>query len=475
MARSGFLLCEPLLLAVVVFAACLFGIYTRPLGFLATIWPANAIMLGLLLRRPAMRRAYSWLLAAFAYVAADLLTGSDLPKALLLNGANIVGVGTAYLVSVRFSESVLRLRHPSSLLYIATSAAAGAAASGVIGGIANPIMFNGSVISGWSFWFATEFVNYVAILPVILSAPPFRSINRTDKRFALIASSRHALPILALVLSAVAVIVIGGPGAIAFPVPALLWCGLAYPVFPATLLTLLFGLWSLAVISNGYLPRVPGPFDETALVSVRLAASLIALGPIMLSIVMQNRNGLLARLHHLATHDQLTGTFNRHAFHESAQRLIAVQSKPVAVFMIDLDHFKAVNDSHGHAAGDEVLVSCAERVRDCLRPCDAFGRIGGEEFAAVIVDCPEAKAAGVAERIRNAIAGEPVLLADGGLLTVTVSIGVAVSADISSASFERLLATADVALYSAKSKGRDRVELSNCDVPALIPRTADLR
>lgn len=463
--RAGRAVYEPLILAAVVFAACLFGIHTRPLGFLASVWPANALMLGLVLRRPAMSSSSGWLAAGGAYIAADLLTGSTLAKAFLLSSANLMGIAAAYATCIHLPGARLRLEHPASVLHIAFASAVGAAAAGIVGGVTNPILFNGSVLAGWGFWFATEFVNYVAILPVLLSAPKLAEVLPRWRDMLSVISQRPALPALALLVSFVAAMIIGGPGAIAFPVPALLWCGLVYPVFSTTILTLFFGLWSLAIISSTYLPGPQGPYDEAALISVRLAASLIALGPIMLAVVMQSRKELLSKLQHLVTHDQLTGAATRHAFYESARK-IAHRNTPLAVLMIDLDHFKEVNDNYGHAAGDEVLVSFAQRVRTCLRPGDAFGRLGGEEFAVVIPQCPSPDAVRIAERIREVVAETPVRLNDGRLITLTASLGLALSPDAEDLSIEDLLTNADSALYRAKARGRDRLEVSEMTATA---------
>jgi len=126
-------LSAPLLLTVSIFLACLFGIYTRPVGFLATLWPANAIMLGLLIRRPQSGSVLGWCGAAMAYMAADLLTGASLPKAVLLNSANLIGVAAAYLVYSRFPPDVVRLKEPASMLCLLVSASAGGVAAGIIG------------------------------------------------------------------------------------------------------------------------------------------------------------------------------------------------------------------------------------------------------------------------------------------------------------------------------------------------------
>jgi PAS domain S-box-containing protein len=291
---------DPLLLGVVIFFACLFGIYTRPVGFLATLWPANAIMLGFLLRRPGAARASGWLFAAAAYLAADLLTGADLAKAVLLNLANIIGVGTAYIVCSRLPADAIRLRQPSSMLYVALAAAAGACAAGIAGSIANPILFGDRPMTAGLQWFATEFINYIAILPVILSWPasgklsfPFGKAVADDAGSARPSPLYAALPVLALVLSCVTALLVGGPGAVAFPVPALLWCGLTYAVFPTAVLGLLFGCGSLIAISAGYFSNAMGAPDAMPLVAIRLGASLITLAPVTLATVMQSRTELI--------------------------------------------------------------------------------------------------------------------------------------------------------------------------------------
>jgi diguanylate cyclase (GGDEF)-like protein/PAS domain S-box-containing protein len=161
-----------------------------------------------------------------------------------------------------------------------------------------------------------------------------------------------------------------------------------------------------------------------------------------------------------ATQDPLTGIANRGYFMERAQLEWARASRyhhGVAVLMLDLDHFKRVNDTHGHDAGDVVLRGFAERVRKEMRGTDLFGRLGGEEFALLAPEDPDRPALNeLAERLRLSIARTPFALPDGGALTVTVSIGVAMS-DADTASFERLLKRADEALYAAKAAGRNQV------------------
>jgi diguanylate cyclase (GGDEF)-like protein len=164
--------------------------------------------------------------------------------------------------------------------------------------------------------------------------------------------------------------------------------------------------------------------------------------------------GLLA-----ARTDPLTGIANRTAFLEIADNILERcrrNAVPVSVVMFDLDHFKRINDRHGHATGDEVIRSFCEVARTSLRPNDAFGRIGGEEFAVMLAGCGIEAAFVRAERIRIAFA-ETSRFARGRQVRATLSAGVAGSATATE-TVDELLEHADAALYRAKSDGRDCVK-----------------
>lgn len=447
-----------------VFLACLLGIYTRPIGFMAMIWPANAIMLGMLLRVKGSATVLGWISATAAFIAADMLGGSSLPKTLLLTSANLLGIATSYLVCSRLSSEMISLRHPTSMLYVVFISGVAASIAGVMGAIANPILFDGSAISGWTFWFATEFANYLAILPVILTIPAVRTWAAGLVKLRSLTSIRSIAPVATFALSCLIATLVGGPGAIAFPVPALLWCGLVYSVFPTAMLTLIFGGWSLSIATIQYLPITAGVLDQNTLVSIRLGTSLIALSPIMVASVMTSRNELLSKFRDLANHDQLTGAKNRHAFFKHAQRILDGKAQPVTALVIDIDHFKSVNDTYGHPVGDEVLAAFTARVSNCLRPDDVLGRLGGEEFAVLVADCPLPNAVALTERLLDAVGGTPVALRDGRSIKITASIGIAISAAMNRISLDQILAEADAAMYNAKNNGRNRAEHSvPCD------------
>ena len=168
-----------------------------------------------------------------------------------------------------------------------------------------------------------------------------------------------------------------------------------------------------------------------------------------------------AALRHQATHDHLTGLWNRAMILEELGRTLPRTidgNQPFAVAIVDLDHFKQINDTHGHTGGDTVLREAAGRLRAILRDYDSIGRYGGEEFLVLLPGCDAAAAADIAERARAAVAAAPVDI-DGAPVPVTASIGVAsVSTHIEPAV---LVDAADAALYRAKDGGRNRVELGD--------------
>lgn len=167
------------------------------------------------------------------------------------------------------------------------------------------------------------------------------------------------------------------------------------------------------------------------------------------------------QLRHQATHDTLTGVLNRAqilaVLDREMEGALAAQL-PLSILMLDLDFFRRVNEQFGHLGGDEVLRAVAARVRCALRPGDAVGRYGGEEFLIVLPGCDVEKSAACAERIRRAIASDPVSH-DHFQVAVTASFGVTAFHPGSDTDQRQVIARADRALYRAKRKGKNRVEV----------------
>lgn len=160
-----------------------------------------------------------------------------------------------------------------------------------------------------------------------------------------------------------------------------------------------------------------------------------------------------------ATQDLLTGVWNRRAILQALHSELARASRqqlPVGVILADLDHFKSINDMHGHAAGDAVLREAASRMGSALRPYDRLGRYGGEEFLIVAPGCDTQNLIGVAERLRLALLASPVQTGSGSI-HISGSFGVVSSPRGTDADAEVLIHSADKALYQAKDLGRNCV------------------
>lgn len=178
-----------------------------------------------------------------------------------------------------------------------------------------------------------------------------------------------------------------------------------------------------------------------------------------------------AALHAQATRDAVTGLWNRSAILDVAERGLRRarhQGSPFAVVLADLDWFKDINDAYGHQAGDRALYETARRMQSLVRPHDAVGRWGGEEFLIVLPDCDLAEAAALAERLRAGLEAEEIRPAEAPPVSLTSSFGVAALGPGESLSAEALVRAADHALYRAKRRGRNRVEVAEPEAPVPV-------
>lgn len=240
-----------------------------------------------------------------------------------------------------------------------------------------------------------------------------------------------------------------------------------------SLVTILVGVLTIGRIMRGSVDRLVEGAERFAggdrehRIEVRVPPELHRVAQEFNRMIGRIRESELA-LSDLARRDALTQLYNRRAFDEALEEVTARMKRfgePTSLLTLDLDHFKRINDAHGHAAGDETLRSVARTLTSALRPFDRAYRIGGEEFS-VLLPGTEASAAGiVAERLRQAMETQAVS-ADGEEIEVTVSIGVATfSEDLET---QTVLEAADAALYRAKEGGRNRIVVDGeSDPPTL--------
>ena len=281
-----------LVLGGAVLASAILGILLRPVGNLSAFWPANAVLLGLLVRFPRLARAGGWAAAAVAFVLADAATGSSWTKAGLLTLCNMVGAAVGYVFMARLTPKDRLLERPAALVSVMLIVLAASTVTSVFGGLVNVLLFHGGPARGFFIWLATELANYIVILPIVLTFPGptalkrwFIGLIRTPPKLS------AAAPLITYVVCLAMVPMVGGPGALAFPVPSLLWCALTYGLAASALLTLSFAVWTLVILSmtTASLTHLSG----LELVSLRLGVMLVALAPITVASAMAERNELL--------------------------------------------------------------------------------------------------------------------------------------------------------------------------------------
>ena len=179
----------------------------------------------------------------------------------------------------------------------------------------------------------------------------------------------------------------------------------------------------------------------------------------------------------LSSRDALTTLANRRQFEIEVGRelaRVARAGEAALVLMVDIDHFKSVNDTHGHAAGDEVIKAVALALLDCVRPMDTVARLGGEEFAIILPNCPADFGQTVAERIRARVEGLAVEMATGRVVSVTISLGGAFAPPWVRSTASLWIDRADQQLYRAKTSGRNRACLEQPAVPQVSAEEKNL-
>ncbi|MER5837794.1 GGDEF domain-containing protein [Streptomyces sp. NPDC002130] len=240
--------------------------------------------------------------------------------------------------------------------------------------------------------------------------------------------------------------------------PALVTAALLTNVFVTSVLTAVSTAWTLVLTADGHLGLSSEGVSPVS-ASVQIGLSLLAVAPIAVACVILERRRALEALTQAVTHDDLTGALRRDEFLRRGGSVTGAtdprrhSGRPVSVLMMDLDHFKMVNDNLGHRAGDTALVSFADQVRRNLDDKHLFARLGGEEFVVLMAGVDLAGATETAEMIRRAQAESSSAVL--GELGPTVSIGVACS-PAGGAELTQLVDCADEALYRAKKLDRNR-------------------
>ena len=298
-ARTGFLL-QLVILSALVFAFSLIGIWSRPIGALAALWPANAVLLAYLTRVGLSKSVTAYLFSWLSFIAADMVTGSSFAMASLLTLGNLMSVGAGVLYLNLCSQGRIDLSDRSAMFHIILTALIAANAGGLMGMFASPLFFDDTVLTGYLHWSVTEFVNYIAFLPVLFAIP----ITRVDRmRFwQREISFRHSLPGLITILLTLLVINLNNLNALVLPLLGLLWCAFVYSTFSTAVLTLFYCLQALLIVSGIFSIGVEDLANWVDLMLVRASISAVALVPIAVSLYIQTTRSNVEELSYSVNH-----------------------------------------------------------------------------------------------------------------------------------------------------------------------------
>jgi diguanylate cyclase (GGDEF)-like protein len=445
---------------VVLFASAL-GLASKH-AFSVSFWPANGVLAGLMIRRPQLHRFAGWIGAGVGFVAADVMFDRTLTLAALFAATNLFGTWAATTLLLRLDARDLQLRRVHSVSRIFACLVPASFAAAVGGAVLVKVQFGGSALQALLTWPASELVNYLIILPAMLSLSAPNSEATSPVPGPTRVRRRHMWPVAALATSCLVAVVFDGPGSIMFPMPALLLCALTYRTSTTAVLTALLGAGCLNAIGLGLVDIGQDMSIPAMVVSIRIAVAFLVLVPLTVSSAMAVREDLLNKLRVAADHDGLTGLLNRRAFEQQMEgRLSAApgDGRTYALLWLDVDHFKSINDEHGHLGGDLVLQNFGAIARASCASNDLVGRIGGEEFALLIAVGDAGAAMAVAERLRKSFADHATMW-NGVAIRATVSIG-ACHLVHAPEDLRQLLLRLDEALYRAKRQGRNRIVWSD--------------
>lgn len=315
--------------------------------------------------------------------------------------------------------------------------------------------------------FLGQWLGFSALLPLflLLHLPASSTEKRRPdykKIVVHLGKFDSSAPLITLLLSYLLFVLVGMPGAIIFILAALLYCTYFYPQLATALLVLISVVFVPFFADHGLIEQLKQVtvLHIRTMLSLQLGMQILVTLPLLISSTLAYRNDQIKALNKALDHDELTKAMSRQAFMRSATELIRKTPPPLygnAILMLDIDYFKKLNDTHGHAAGDIVLMEFARSISNRIRPDDLFGRLGGEEFGLVFPNTTLENTIEIAERLRQDIEKIKLYYDSDEPLRITVSIGIAHDKQVHSDEIVEILSLADQAMYKAKNTGRNRI------------------
>lgn len=444
------------------------GAELRLVESLSLFWPLNGVMAGIFARYTFLNRLHNYAIAYIAMLLYDAITTNWGIASLVINLSNMAFIITVAMLVQRDMRLKNATPDPVNALRLFNYCLLAAIFCALIGAMGSVGIDSHSFWPLFADWFSEQFSTGVLIVPCMLTM--------TYPTFARLPRAGYFMPVVALVVSVAASVAIGGAGALAFPLPALIWCAVRYSLPATCLLTFLTGAVEIILVANSIITIVATtPLTTPMMFSARLGIATMAICPVMVSVSVAAINSLIRQVSLRADFDFLTQVYSRSGLFEALKREESMREHPLmTVMLLDIDYFKSINDDHGHECGDTVLAAFAQKVQETVGSEGLVARMGGEEFAVVVNSASALQGYDLAERIRTSVEQYPFKWRDKTLfLTISIGLDSGKSEPWQQTEvFNRLMTQADDYLYHSKKAGRNRTSARMTDITPVVQSTA---
>ncbi|EHM3959036.1 glutaminase B [Escherichia coli] len=398
-----------------------------------------------------LNRLHYYAISYVAMLVYDAITTEWGLVSLVINFSNMMFIVTVALLVVRDKRLGKNKYEPVSALRLFNYCLIAALLCAIVGAIGSVSIDSLDFWPLLADWFSEQFSTGVLIVPCMLTL----AIPGVLPRF----KAEQMMPAIALIVSVIASVVIGGAGSLAFPLPALIWCAVRYTPQVTCLLTFVTGAVEIVLVANSVIDiSVGSPFSIPQMFSARLGIATMAICPIMVSFSVAAINSLMKQVALRADFDFLTQVYSRSGLYEALKSPSLKQTQHLTVMLLDIDYFKSINDNYGHECGDKVLSVFARHIQKIVGDKGLVARMGGEEFAVAVPSVNPVDGLLMAEKIRKGVELQPFTWQQKTLY-LTVSIGVGsgrASYRTLTDDFNKLMVEADTCLYRSKKDGRNR-------------------
>lgn len=394
--QEGHLLRNSIAIFVLTTLFYFIGAELRLVHELSLFWPLNGVMAGVFARYVWLNRLHYYAISYVAMLVYDAITTEWGLVSLAINFSNMMFIVTVALLVARDKRLGKNKYEPVSALRLFNYCLLAALLCAIVGAIGSVSIDSLDFWPLLADWFSEQFSTGVLIVPCMLTL----AIPGVLPRF----KAEQMMPAIALIVSVIASVVIGGAGSLAFPLPALIWCAVRYTPQVTCLLTFVTGAVEVVLVANSVIDiSVGSPFSIPQMFSARLGIATMAICPIMVSFSVAAINSLMKQVALRADFDFLTQVYSRSGLYEALKSPSLKQTQHLTVMLLDIDYFKSINDNYGHECGDKVLSVFAQHIQKIVGDKGLVARMGGEEFAVAVPSVNPVDGLLMAEKIRKGV------------------------------------------------------------------------